>query len=497
MALPQVLLKFIAMQHAGKALPKAVHTRRSTPSGSTIVKKKKNDIEAAMRQIDQMEADKNVPIDQMNEDEYIAKFGIGDSPTKSEPPARIQTLKKIEALNKKFKDTKKVDIEKKKDIKEELLHGNLSWLKHKHDYVNDGWNDAYLSGLTLEDLGNLPSRKNKVSFVQEREQLKSFDVPKFRKEAIGKRNPESYVTNQPSEHLSSTHQGILNLRLQAQKLVKDNFPKAEAKEIIGESDGFPTILFHSTESKNPFKEFIIRDMDDPLMPVTTKTRYPFLSTSTNPNLLEMFGLQNKLEHPHYLDKYKKLIEKISSNMTPLIRKAKREGRMSGIEAFNHSLKRLEKLGGITEHEIEFIEHFGKGSQGARTIVGMGKVKKLFDYEKPEDQKALMKFLEDNKTKEDFDIRGMKFKDRNELEKNKLLHGIQVGDWAVIENPSILKSLKKLGYDAFTVEEGGAKNIMLMKPNEQFIPIFDPKKQSTLGYNMGGSIKTNPYLRGLV
>ena len=87
------LAKFIAMKHAGKALPKAVHTRKSIPSGSTIVKKKKNDIEAAMRQIDQMEADKNVPIDQMNEDEYIAKFGIGDSPTKSEPPARIQTLK--------------------------------------------------------------------------------------------------------------------------------------------------------------------------------------------------------------------------------------------------------------------------------------------------------------------------------------------------------------------------------------------------------------------
>ena len=79
----------------------------------------------------------------------------------------------------------------------------------------------------------------------------------------------------------------------------------------------------------------------------------------------------------------------------------------------------------------------------------------------------------------------------------MLGSIQDGDWVVIEKKSILKALKKLGYDAFTVEEGGAKNIMLMKPNEQFIPIFDPQKQSTVGYNIGGSIKTNPYLRGLV
>ena len=427
------LAKIVAMKHAGKALPKAVHTRRSIPSGSTIVKKKKNDIEAAMRQIDQMEADEL-------EQGILEEIGgsIPDSafsPKKYDPPARIQTLKKIDSLNKKFKDAKKVDKEKKKESKaeelvEELLHGNLSWLKYKNDYIYDGWKDSYLSGLELDDLGNLPSRKNKASFLQEREQLTSFDVPKFRKEAIDKRNPESYVTNQPSEHLSSTHEGILNLRLQAQKLAEDNFTKAEAKKIIGESDGFPTILFHSTGSKEPFKEFIIKDMDNPLIPVPTHVQYPFLSTTTNPNLLEMFGLRPSQE-------------------------------------------------------------------GARTIIGLGKVKKLFDYEKPEDQKALMKFLEDNKTKEDFTIRGKKFKDRKELEKNQLLGSIQDGDWVVIEKKSILKALKKLGYDAFTVEEGGAKNIMLMKPNEQFIPIFDPQKQSTVGYNIGGSIKTNPYLRGLV
>ena len=67
----------------------------------------------------------------------------------------------------------------------------------------------------------------------------------------------------------------------------------------------------------------------------------------------------------------------------------------------------------------------------------------------------------------------------------------------METPSVKEAVQKLGYDAFTTTEGGAKNVMFFNPKEQFVPVFDPKMQSTVGFNMGGSIKTNPYLRGLV
>ena len=49
-------------------------------------------------------------------------------------------------------------------------------------------------------------------------------------------------------------------------------------------------------------------------------------------------------------------------------------------------------------------------------------------------------------------------------------------------------MRKLGYDAFTTRESGT-NIMLFNPDEQFVPLFDPLKKSTIGFSTGGGLSS--------
>ena len=484
------LAKIIAKQHAGKALPKAVHTRRSIPSGSAMVDKdvpidqihmSESDIVdvgplldkakalAALKNIDEGEAFFKVL------QESVSSSPVAKTPKKYDPPLRIQLAKEL--------DEKKSKKKQPPILNKSILHD--------------------LQFPPISDLENLPKRKKRISILQEREQLEAIDTPTIRKEVVKKRNPESYITGSPSIELEKSgfpeYSGILNLRYQAQKLLDETLTKGEAKRIIGESDGLPTILFHATHSKKPFPEFKVLDREryPNEKPVS---RYPFLSTSTDPEVIRMFGLHSGLERTENLEKYKALLEKVHMNMTPIIKEGKRKGQISGTQAFNASLKRLIRLGSIGPDDARSLQEFGKRAEGARTILGVGKVKKLFDYNKLEDQQALIKLFKDENWPTVISSSGRESAHYNKLpkeEKEFIIKRIQRGSYAQLEDTPILKALDKLGYDAFTTGEGGAKNIMLMKPDEQFIPIFDPRKQSTIGYNIGGSIKTNPYLRGLV
>ena len=72
-------------------------------------------------------------------------------------------------------------------------------------------------------------------------------------------------------------------------------------------------------------------------------------------------------------------------------------------------------------------------------------------------------------------------------------GIKKGSYDEIEDKDFLKVLKQEGYDSFTTSEKGGKNVMLFEPEKQFVPLFDEKKTSTLGYKKGGSVvERNPY-----
>ena len=71
--------------------------------------------------------------------------------------------------------------------------------------------------------------------------------------------------------------------------------------------------------------------------------------------------------------------------------------------------------------------------------------------------------------------------------------IKEGRYSAIEDKDFLKVLKQEGYDSFTTSEKGGKNVMLFEPEKQFVPLFDEKKTSTLGYKKGGSVvERNPY-----
>ena len=464
------LAKMVAMKHAGKALPKAVHTRKSIPSGSAIVKSKK---EAAPRQTgsERLEEeilksegawveDDYIPIDQMDEDEYIAKFGIGESPKKYTPFGPPKVEGKLSELIKKIEKyegpMRKKPLSRKEKLEKEVLR-----LADIEDHAKKS-NRSFIQELEVrENAAPLLNPSNPSIFD---EQVKSI---------FNARDPKVYISNTPSELLAKRNYRAKNfkgLRLNTQKRLEENLSKKEAKRIIGESDGLPTILFHSTTSKEAFPTFELKKIKE-----SGKKEghygHDFLSTSTDPTVIRIFGLQRWLNDlkPEDHAKYSKLMDKKWKTLT-----------------------KDEKKWFMDISDLE------ERSRGARTIVGVGKVKKLFDYNKNEDRDVLLKYLEEKNPV--WDVRNSKTKKYNDLSlANKISFktNLKNGSWRFMETPSVKEAVQELGYDAFTTTERGGKNVMLFNPKEQFIPIFDPKMQSTVGFNMGGSIKTNPYLRGLV
>ena len=329
-------------------------------------------------------------------------------------------------------------------------------------------------------------RQKDRSVIQEREVRENaaplLDNPLiFDKEVesiLNVRDPKVYISDIPSERLANRNYRVKNfkaLRLNAQERLEESLGKEEAKKIIGESDGLPTILFHATSSKEPFPTFELKKIKES-GEKEGHYGHNFLSTSTDPTVTNVFGLKKKLSGtPQDLSRYIKLSKKKWKTLT----KAERRW-------FEEMTDSQEK------------------SRGARTIVGVGKVKKLFDYNKIEDRNVLLKYLKEKNpvtTLHQWDGDGfgkpVKYNDLSPEEKLNLKTDLENGQWTFMETPSIKKAIQKLGYDAFTTTERGAKNVMLFNPKEQFVPLFDPKMESTIGLNMGGSIKTNPYLIGLV
>ena len=339
------LAKFIAMKHAGKALPKAVHTRKSIPSGSTIVKSKK---EVTPRQtgserleeeilkseeagVKQLKAEGYDPSDDISiVDAKYTPFG----PPKLE--GKLSTIK--EGIKKLGKDKelvdKGVDIEK---LKKEILR-----LADIEDHAKKS-NRSFIQELEVrENAAALLNPSNPSIFD---EQVKSI---------FNARDPKVYISHNPSELLEKRNYRAKNfkgLRLNTQKRLEENLGKKEAKRIIGESDGLPTILFHSTMSKEPFPTFDKKQIKE-----SGKKEghygHDFLSTSTDPTVIQMFGLQRWLNDltPEDISKYSNLMDK--------------------------------KWKTLTEDEKKWfidISDLQERSRGARTIVGVGKVKKLFDY----------------------------------------------------------------------------------------------------------------------
>ena len=132
----------------------------------------------------------------------------------------------------------------------------------------------------------------------------------------------------------------------------------------------------------------------------------------------------------------------------------------------------------------------------RVLIGMGRVNKLFDYENPKHVDEVINLLRKEKYKKFRKPKSKEKKERQQEIKDKFEDSLVVlrermlkGDYEEIENN--LDTIRKLGYDSFSTFEEG-KNIMLLKPNEQFVPLFDPLKKAVTGFAKGGMVERNPY-----
>jgi hypothetical protein len=151
-----------------------------------------------------------------------------------------------------------------------------------------------------------------------------------------------------------------------------------------------------------------------------------------------------------------------------------------------------------EYNYPNIKVMGEVGPGARVLVGVGKVNKIFDYDNPKQVNEVINVLRKKRRKQIAKNKkdaGYTFnqEDKDQLENSLRVQREQIsyGNYSDIENEQVLDVLQELGYDSFTTFEGG-KNVMLLKPNEQFIPLFDPLKTSTVGFAKGGRVERNPY-----
>ena len=307
---------------------------------------------------------------------------------------------------------------------------------------------------------------------------------------VGARIPTRLTESFPSNMITGpqSFNQPLKLREFAAKQIEQLGPE-DASKIIGEGkEGLPSLLYHITkaESDKPFKKFKWRKQGEE----AEKARIEGLQ-------IQPGGIYGGTPDSN---------DFLSTTLNP------------------HS---------------PFITSYGVRDK-SRTLVGLGKVNKLFDFTnkkhvdsivkplekkdlkhlekslpkyKKKLEKDLEQFLEDVKPggfyskrnlpipdkqfiKSQKDFFRKKIKELNLDKKKKEIQDrwkrvrdeIEVGGWKALENENIKDQMKKLGYDAFTTHEGGT-NVMLFNPNEQFVPLFDPLKKKSVGFSTGGGLSS--------
>ena len=298
---------------------------------------------------------------------------------------------------------------------------------------------------------------------------------------VGARLPTRLTESFPStrstgpEYISQP----LKLREFAQKQIEQLKPEDAAK-IIGEGkEGLPSLLYHITkaESGKPFKKFKWSKQGEEAEKARTTGLY------IKPGEV---GL------PDYNDF-------LATTLNP---------------------------------QSSFITSYGIADK-SRTLVGLGKVNKLFDFTNKGQIESIIKPLERKELKllkEHFPKKEKQLKKYlKDFQKEKKLHleegtwdkqfikqhedwlkerikklnlseeikesqdrwkrarkEIKNGYWPALENENIKDQMRKLGYDAFTTREAGT-NVMLFDPDKQFIPLFDPLKKKSVGFSTGGGL----------
>tara|TARA_R110000782_G_scaffold207167_1_gene295677 strand:- start:34 stop:1212 length:1179 start_codon:yes stop_codon:yes gene_type:complete len=128
-----------------------------------------------------------------------------------------------------------------------------------------------------------------------------------------------------------------------------------------------------------------------------------------------------------------------------------------------------------------------GETGSRTIPMKARATKILDFENPGHLSELSKYMKENRANTDTEF--------DDALVDQMIDDMLQGNWAVLEKPRAREAMQKLGFDAFTTTEGGAKNVMLMDPTRQVEPLFDRAKTGMIGkYRRGGSVveRSNNY-----
>ena len=329
--------------------------------------------------------------------------------------------------------------------------------------------------------------------------------------------------------------------IQAAKLFLQK--RKDADEFLLDNKGDPVVVYHSTDSIEPFHRFLTRAERNELnKDSTTVGGYPFASTSSVPLGASPFGLTSDIglnlrnkemlleegyteneilsglkqgarlipslvkstkvfdfENPRHIERIFKRHDQNVTKELAAIERVSEEG-TSASEKFNVLIKDMspkQKLnmkdnidGGFRVEEMA-DELNNTGNITSKTK----KAKTIFDKKgnilpefqnNPSVLKALDRFL----TRNSKDL-GARINNKHYREEIK--GGLAYGNYSELEDKNILKAMQDVGFDAFTTFEEGTKNVMLFKPDTQLIPLFDLDKKSAVGFNKGGSVvERNPY-----
>ena len=300
--------------------------------------------------------------------------------------------------------------------------------------------------------------------------------------------------------------------------------KISADGFLLNKKGHPLKVYHSTLSPETFKEFTVgalssyNDLENP------GDKYPFLSTSENPDVAHQFGLAAESIAPNPATEGARIIPGTVKAKKPFDFRnpvsvneviktyyeeslaTVREGRINTVKKAIESLLQtyhLPEWETTNEKMLNFIriqspEVYDKLISGK--LITQGKkgphqiktpFKPMSTREGKKIGKEIRKVMLDEYKKKWQTVDRVSVGQKILDEKIKMERGL----WGVLEQTPILNILRQKGYDSFFVKERATQkglNIMLFNPKEQFIPLYDPKRESTLGFKSGGRVERNPY-----
>jgi len=193
-----------------------------------------------------------------------------------------------------------------------------------------------------------------------------------------------------------------------------------SSKIVNE-DGTPKVMYHGTA--RDISEFRPKQANAIFLTEIPRIAEAFASSSENYMIDEISSYERK-------ERFVKKAQKIS----------KKEG-----TSFNDELNNLLK----------------NDLPSAQNIMPVFvRAENPFDYENVEDIKNLYNSLTSKKL-DDYSKIVNQYSDREK----GFLRDLNRGSWTTIENPTVQKYIRGLGYDSFYVVEGGTKNLAVYNPNQ--------------------------------